>query len=411
MNTLTFAPNAPRSSWFVLFIVPIAVPSQRQTDMCSKCSGSIKFVHPEWLSRPRMLMLVYWNGSKRMKYRNVNSASTHSNCRKVLPSVILRHTLPLLRRLMHAVYDPHMPSRVPRGLFLARLVLQLRNNLLTCLRFLLVCFIWLGVVPFLTRWIWRFYFFLGDWSQQLFDSTYCLGLNTLLATIALTEFTADKTAALLRQDPRSIRRALAVAALRVAKWGYLVLLGGIVLPLLCGATLDLYVMIPILGAGKVEMHVVQDWAYGVIAGRVMTYVDGHHVRQMRRVSSPFPPVLSVYSQRSMLTQIFPTHWTNPDIKFATRKFILPIAKFAIVALVTPLLFAYASQNFRALPGIELSHDDRVADCLATYPAFMVFAAVVVAAVVLRRKVDRWRDSVRDETYLVGEVLHNLEDES
>src|SRR5579859_2537175 len=57
-----------------------------------------------------------------------------------------------------------MPSRVPHRLFIERLLLQLRNNLLTYLRFLLVCFIWLGLVPFLARWIWRFYFRFGDWS-------------------------------------------------------------------------------------------------------------------------------------------------------------------------------------------------------------------------------------------------------
>src|SRR5271170_6058891 len=57
-----------------------------------------------------------------------------------------------------------MPSRVPHRLFLQRLILQLRNNLVTYLRFMLVCFIWLGLVPFVARWIWRFYFRFGDWS-------------------------------------------------------------------------------------------------------------------------------------------------------------------------------------------------------------------------------------------------------
>ena len=60
-----------------------------------------------------------------------------------------------------------MPSRVPHHLFIQRLVLQLRNNLLTYLRFLLVCFIWLGLVPFVARWIWRFYFRFGDWSASV----------------------------------------------------------------------------------------------------------------------------------------------------------------------------------------------------------------------------------------------------
>jgi hypothetical protein len=64
------------------------------------------------------------------------------------------------------VYDPQMPSRVPHRLFIQRLILQLRNNVMTYLRFLLVCFIWLGLVPFCARWIWRFYFRFGDWSAD-----------------------------------------------------------------------------------------------------------------------------------------------------------------------------------------------------------------------------------------------------
>ena len=57
-----------------------------------------------------------------------------------------------------------MPSRVPHRLFLQRIIIQLQNNMLTYLRFLLVCFIWLGLVPLLARWIWRFYFRFGDYS-------------------------------------------------------------------------------------------------------------------------------------------------------------------------------------------------------------------------------------------------------
>jgi hypothetical protein len=64
-----------------------------------------------------------------------------------------------------------MPSRVPHRLFFQRLLFQLRDNILTYLRFLLVCFIWLGLVPFLARWIWRFYFRFGDWSADMTPPT------------------------------------------------------------------------------------------------------------------------------------------------------------------------------------------------------------------------------------------------
>ena len=86
-----------------------------------------------------------------------------------------------------AVYHPQMPSRVPHRLFLKRLVLQLRNNMLTYLRFFLVCFIWLGLVPFVARWIWRFYFRFGDWSVSPPPPTFNTTAVTLASTDNITE--------------------------------------------------------------------------------------------------------------------------------------------------------------------------------------------------------------------------------
>ena len=54
-------------------------------------------------------------------------------------------------------------------------------------------------------------------------------------------------------------------------------------------------------------------------------------------------------------------------------------------------------------------EDKMAMYLATYPIFMVIVGIVAGVVYARRAVDKWRDSVRDEIYLVGEVLHNLDE--
>jgi E3 ubiquitin-protein ligase DOA10 len=56
-------------------------------------------------------------------------------------------------------------------------------------------------------------------------------------------------------------------------------------------------------------------------------------------------------------------------------------------------------------------EDKMAMYLATYPIFMVIVGIVAGVVYARRAVDKWRDLVRDEIYLVGEVLHNLDDEA
>ena len=51
----------------------------------------------------------------------------------------------------------------------------------------------------------------------------------------------------------------------------------------------------------------------------------------------------------------------------------------------------------------------MANYLSIYPVFMVIVSVVAGIVFAKRAIDKWRDSVRDEIYLVGEVLHNLDE--
>ena len=123
---------------------------------------------------------------------------------------------------------------------------------------------------------------------------YGLGLYTLILTILLTEFLADKLTLLMRNPPQ-IRTTIKETCIRLLKWGYLVVIVGLVLPLLCGACLDLYVMMPFKrligsemeGGQKVEMAVMQDWAFGIIhlkiAGRVVMYLDGRYAQFMRQV--------------------------------------------------------------------------------------------------------------------------------
>ena len=40
---------------------------------------------------------------------------------------------------------------------------------------------------------------------------------------------------------------------------------------------------------------------------------------------------------------------------------------------------------------------------------MIIVGLFAAGIFAKRTVDKWRDSVRDEIYLVGEVLHNLDE--
>ncbi len=81
----------------------------------------------------------------------------------------------------------------------------------------------------------------------------------------------------------------------------------------------------------------------------------------------------------------------------------------MVALLVPLLFAYISQVVRKALGMNQDGEEVMANYLSTYPIFMVIVSGVAGIVFAKRAVDKWRDSVRDEIYLVGEVLHNLDE--
>lgn len=121
---------------------------------------------------------------------------------------------------------------------------------------------------------------------------YGVGLYTLIATVLLTEFVAERTQFLLGQARQNIKLGLLIAGIRLVKWTYLIIVGGILLPLLCGACLDLYIMMPfkrlVSPGSKAEMAVMQDWAFGVIhlkiAGRIILYMDNRHAHAMRNVT-------------------------------------------------------------------------------------------------------------------------------
>jgi E3 ubiquitin-protein ligase MARCH6 len=138
--------------------------------------------------------------------------------------------------------------------------------------------------------------FFGTTTKMHDIYAYGLGLYTLIATVLLTEFTAEKTTLLVNQERKNIKRGLLMGGIRLAKWTYLLIVGGILLPLLCGVCLDLYVMMPfkrlVSPGSKVEIAVMQDWAFGVIhlkiAGRIILYLDGRLAHSMRNVLSPSP---------------------------------------------------------------------------------------------------------------------------
>ena len=105
-----------------------------------KCSGSIKFVHQE--------CLMEWLSHSHKKH-----------CE--LCKTPFRFT---------KLYDANMPQTLPWGVFVKRAAWHVVLGLVRGLRTALVGCVWLGVVPWLIRWVWRWFFWMADaaWAREAF---------------------------------------------------------------------------------------------------------------------------------------------------------------------------------------------------------------------------------------------------
>ncbi|CAA9959099.1 RING finger membrane protein [Pyrenophora teres f. maculata] len=117
-----------------------------------KCSGSIKYVHQE--------CLMEWLSHTQKKHCELCKTS-------------FRFT---------KLYHPGMPNRIPTAIFLRRAALHVFNMFVTWCRGVLVGAVWLFLLPWCMRVVWRSLFWVGDggWSQDIFaDATETPEMRTI----------------------------------------------------------------------------------------------------------------------------------------------------------------------------------------------------------------------------------------
>lgn len=105
-----------------------------------KCSGSIKYVHQE--------CLMEWLSHTQKKHCELCKTS-------------FRFT---------KLYHPGMPNRIPTTVFVRRAALHVLRIFVTWCRGVLVASVWLFLLPWCMRVVWRSLFWLGDggWSRDMF---------------------------------------------------------------------------------------------------------------------------------------------------------------------------------------------------------------------------------------------------
>jgi len=167
-----------------------------------------------------------------------------------------------------------------------------------------------------------------------------------------------------------------------------------ILPSLFALLLEFYLIMPLhtyltTGSGNHTVFLIQDWTLGVLYLRIAV-----RILQWNPDSRPTRAMHAVVDQG----------WLKPNARLATRCIVLPVGVFVIIALLVPAQLAWvASRVF--IVGTDAAVQVQVQRY--AYPAMLVlcFAAWVGYALVMAA--GRWRRSIRDEVYLIGERLHNF----
>ncbi|KAF6230643.1 hypothetical protein HO173_011180 [Letharia columbiana] len=182
---------------------------------------------------------------------------------------------------------------------------------------------------------------------------------------------------------------------------------GVLLPALLSLLMEFFLIIPLhtyfstsftslntISSERHIIHLIQDWTLGILylkmAARVILY------------NTPSRPA-------SALRGIIRNGWLNPDVRLATRGFILPAVIAMTVALVTPLALGWLA-NATVLHAYS-AEDEIFKACVYrySYPGVLAIGFAATFVTLLSRAFTGWRRKIRDEVYLIGERLHNFGD--
>jgi hypothetical protein len=166
-----------------------------------------------------------------------------------------------------------------------------------------------------------------------------------------------------------------------------------VLPSLFALLMEFYFIIPmhtyLAAEEKHVIHFIQDWTLGVLyvkmAGRfILWYANSRPAGALRAITRD--------------------GWLNPNVRIATRCFILPATIVMAGALVLPLPLGWLANRF------FFSQYEGIAENMVyrySYPAVLTLIALFGLSVIIWQILQSWRRMIRDEVYLIGERLHNF----
>ncbi|KAG9287347.1 hypothetical protein G9A89_023718 [Geosiphon pyriformis] len=187
-----------------------------------------------------------------------------------------------------------------------------------------------------------------------------------------------------------LRRKLTVGTIVFLKILYLFFAFGIVMPFLFSLVIELYFIFPWkkYNSDKYQISLMQDWALGVV-----------YMKIAYRIVFMLPD--NTFSRA--INEITGRGIRNLDVKLATRMFI-PIGGMAIGAVILPAINAY----FILLVAGIRTQETKSFIFKLIYPLFLAFVVGYRIQRQATQLIQNWMQTVRDEEYLIGRQLHNIE---
>ncbi len=137
------------------------------------------------------------------------------------------------------------------------------------------------------------------------------------------------------------------------------------------------------------IFLLQTWTLGLL-----------YLRLAFRIALNYPCAHTRLS--TAIRAVFRNGYFHPNVRLASRAIILPLTLVCVVLLGAPILYARAMIILMRVTDTELAmRIYRVA-----FPGLLGLAVTTYMMMSMKRRLEVWRVTIREEVYLVGEKLHN-----
>ncbi|KAI8358573.1 hypothetical protein BD560DRAFT_405866 [Blakeslea trispora] len=241
------------------------------------------------------------------------------------------------------------------------------------------------VVPLLLGRI-LFSFYLAPDSHVNDLYSFALGIYLMVAMAIVAHWIYDGYILSTHQVMTYLQQKLA----KVAKFFYLASTFGFVMPLLLGIAVDLFVFMPIRSSNSdkgLVIHLSQNWSFGVAYMSII-----HHLIHVLPANNRI---------RQKLNEIIGEDMMQANLWNITRSVIVPVIASALLAIIAPGMISWGILQMLGDPSLQ------IVVTRYTYPIIFCIVMSIFSGFIIKKLIDMWLQSVRDDTYLIGKRLHNM----